>query len=265
LDGEFFNFLRVARHFGSDYTFYGILTHGLDGISAPRRTVAEMAADFLKEIRSVQPHGPYIFIGECQAGFVAYETACQVMAAGEEMGLLVLLDTHTAVPARGFWRRCAAPLKYRLRKSPAMKYFWSRYAHHIQAMRKQSATAALGYSFAKLTRAVSTVSFLINLEQSKHPHPVSEEDRATLQLDGLRKTFDLAIRRYDIPCYAGPVRLLLNERSYAANRMQDWAGYLGSDLEVYKLPGGHDACVPQNIPLVAQIIKDCLAGVEKKR
>ena len=264
LDGEFFNFTRVARHFGSQYSFYGILARGLDGVSKPRRSVAEMAADYLEEIRAVQPHGPYIFVGECQGGFVAYEAARQMLADGGEMGLLVLLDTQATLPARGFWRRFALPLKYRLGKSPSWKYFKSRYVHHIQAIRQQSATAALGYSVAKLTRIVSTVPFLIGLEQSENPgRAVSEQDRLRIKLESLRRTFNLAIRRYELEPYTGRVTLLLNEQSYSANRMHDWTDYIADGLEVHKLPGAHDVCVPRHIPLVAQILKECLASLEK--
>jgi thioesterase domain-containing protein len=265
LDGEFFNFIRMARHFDSQYSFYGVMARGIDGVSEPRSSVQEMVADYLKEIRSVQPHGPYIFVGECQGGFVAYEAARQMMADGGEMGLLVLLDTHTALPARGFWRRWAAPLRYRAGKSPAWKYFRSRYDYHLQAIRQQSATAALGYSMAKLTRAVSTIPYLIDLEQAESPRgALSNKDRVRLQLDKLKKTFDLAIRRYVMQCYSGRVSLLLNERSHSMNVARGWADYLPAGVEVHKLPGDHDVCVPRNIPLVAQILKDCLAGVEKK-
>jgi amino acid adenylation domain-containing protein len=265
LDGEFFNFTRVARHFDSQYSFYGILSRGLDGTSEPRYSVQEMVADYIKEIRSVQPHGPYIFVGECQGGFVAYEAARQMLADGEEMGLLVLLDTQATLPARGFWRRCALPLKYRLGKSPAWRYFKTRYAHHIQTIRQQSATAALGYSVAKITRAVSTVPFLIGLEQSENPgRAVSDKDRLRVKVESLKRTFNLAIRRYELQPYAGRVTLLLNEQSHSANRMRDWTDYVGNALEVYKLPGGHDVCVPQNIPTVANILKECLAGIAKK-
>src|SRR5207245_4506125 len=57
-------------------------------------TVEEMAADYLAEVRQVQPRGPYFFAGECVGGVIAFEMARQVLAAGEEMGLLVLLDSR---------------------------------------------------------------------------------------------------------------------------------------------------------------------------
>jgi hypothetical protein len=48
------------------------------------------------------------------------------------------------------------------------------------------------------------------------------------------------------------------------NRMRDWGDYVADGLEVHKLPGDHDTCVPKNIPLVAEILKDCLAGLKKR-
>jgi thioesterase domain-containing protein len=52
-----------------------------------------MAALYLKEIRGVQPHGPYLLGGYCMGGILAYEAAQQLTAAGEEVALLALFDT----------------------------------------------------------------------------------------------------------------------------------------------------------------------------
>jgi thioesterase domain-containing protein len=52
-----------------------------------------MAALYVKEIRSVQPHGPYLLGGYCLGGSIAYEAAQQFHAAGEKVALLALFDT----------------------------------------------------------------------------------------------------------------------------------------------------------------------------
>ena len=46
-------------------------------------SVPEMAADFLGQIRAVQPHGPYRLAGFSFGGVLAYEVAQQLRAAGE--------------------------------------------------------------------------------------------------------------------------------------------------------------------------------------
>jgi thioesterase domain-containing protein len=60
-----------------------------------------MARDAIDEMRRFQPEGPYLLAGECVGGVVAYEMARQLRAAGQELDLLLLLDTDrpSAAPA----------------------------------------------------------------------------------------------------------------------------------------------------------------------
>ena len=53
-----------------------------------------MARDYLKELRTVQPHGPYLLGGFSGGGITAYEMAQQLLAEDEETALLVMLDTN---------------------------------------------------------------------------------------------------------------------------------------------------------------------------
>src|SRR5262249_52484956 len=52
-----------------------------------------MARDYIAELRTVQATGPYLLGGFSGGGITAYEMARQLMAAGETIALLVLLDT----------------------------------------------------------------------------------------------------------------------------------------------------------------------------
>jgi thioesterase domain-containing protein len=52
-----------------------------------------MAASCIEELRTVQPHGPYLLAGRCNGATVAYEIAQQLRAAGEEVALLASLDS----------------------------------------------------------------------------------------------------------------------------------------------------------------------------
>jgi thioesterase domain-containing protein len=91
--GNVLIYRKLARHLGADQPFYGLQSQGLDGNSPLLKTIDEMAALYVKEIRSVQPHGPYFLGGYCLGGTVAYEAAQQLHAAGEEVALLALFDT----------------------------------------------------------------------------------------------------------------------------------------------------------------------------
>ena len=57
-------------------------------------TLEEMAADYVRLIREAQPVGPYNLLGWSFGGLVAYAIATQLQAAGQEVGLVALLDSY---------------------------------------------------------------------------------------------------------------------------------------------------------------------------
>jgi thioesterase domain-containing protein/acyl carrier protein len=83
----------LSRHLGFDQPFYGLQAQGLDGNLPPLTTIEDMAALYVKEIRRVQPHGPYFLGGYCGGGTIAYEAAQQLQGDGERVALLAMFDT----------------------------------------------------------------------------------------------------------------------------------------------------------------------------
>ena len=64
---------------GDDQPFYAFRSPGLDDVGAPpARTVEAMAADYLEELRGVQPEGPYYLGGWSLGGLIAMEMARQM-------------------------------------------------------------------------------------------------------------------------------------------------------------------------------------------
>ncbi len=56
-------------------------------------SVEAMAVDYLQAVRAEQPTGPYRLLGFCFGGIVAYEMAQQLAQAGEQVSVLVMMDT----------------------------------------------------------------------------------------------------------------------------------------------------------------------------
>jgi thioesterase domain-containing protein len=94
---------RLAQRWRDDRPFVTIAPHGPDGQPIPP-TIEAMAADRLRALREYQPSGPYILGGYCNGGLVAYEMARQLERAGEEVPVVVLLDT-SARNVRFAWLR----------------------------------------------------------------------------------------------------------------------------------------------------------------
>ncbi|MEU8922550.1 amino acid adenylation domain-containing protein [Kitasatospora sp. NPDC048545] len=80
----------LLRHLGPDQPVYGLQARGLRG-GAPA-SVAEIAEDYVRQIRAVRPDGPYHLLGWSFGAVVAQEMAVRLRADGAEVGLLALLD-----------------------------------------------------------------------------------------------------------------------------------------------------------------------------
>jgi amino acid adenylation domain-containing protein len=91
--GLSWGYLQFQRHLGADQPIYGLQARAFTRSELPG-SVAEMAEDYLEQIRTVQPAGPYHLAGWSLGGLVAYEMACRLQAAGEEVGLLALMDAY---------------------------------------------------------------------------------------------------------------------------------------------------------------------------
>ncbi len=87
-------YLKLARRLGRPRPFYGLQARSLFEEGRSPATIEEMAADYVKCIRTVQPEGPYLLGGWSFGGVVAYEMASQLEAAGDAVDLLCLFDTR---------------------------------------------------------------------------------------------------------------------------------------------------------------------------
>jgi len=92
--GNVLLYRSLGEHFAPEFPLYGLQSKGLDGESQPLRTIEEMAACYVSEMRSVQPHGPYFLGGYCLGGTIAYEMAQILRREGEEAPLVAMLDTY---------------------------------------------------------------------------------------------------------------------------------------------------------------------------
>jgi len=92
--GNVVGFRDLTRHMEPDQPFYALQPQGLDGKRPCLSSVTEMAEQYVREIRRVQPQGPYRIGGYSFGGLVAYEMAQRLQADGEEVALLALFDTY---------------------------------------------------------------------------------------------------------------------------------------------------------------------------
>ena len=93
-EGNLLLYRQLVKHLGSDQPVYGLQSQGLNGSAPIHRTIPEMAAHYVQEIKNVQPHGPYLLGGYCLGGVIALEIAQQFTALGEKVELVMMFDTY---------------------------------------------------------------------------------------------------------------------------------------------------------------------------
>jgi amino acid adenylation domain-containing protein len=121
--GTALHFSDLLKYIPSDQPFYVLESIGNDGSEPPHTDLREMAAFYIKEVRSLQPEGPYLLGGRCFGGSVAFEMAQQLRAAGQEVGLLVVFDT---------WPPMLAPIPVYEAPKRDTGHLIKRTFHHMQ-------------------------------------------------------------------------------------------------------------------------------------
>ena len=87
------SYAGLLRHLRSGRPVYALQARGLSAEADLPGSLADVAADCLAMIRSVQPEGPYHLLGWSFGGLVAHEVAVRLQDAGDEVGSLALLDS----------------------------------------------------------------------------------------------------------------------------------------------------------------------------
>ncbi|MFF4323493.1 amino acid adenylation domain-containing protein [Streptomyces sp. NPDC001568] len=92
--GFSWQYTGLLRHLDADRPVYGLQSPGLSGAQPDVTDVAGLAELYLERIRTVQPQGPYHFLGYSFGGTVAQTLAALLQERGEEVAFLGLLDAY---------------------------------------------------------------------------------------------------------------------------------------------------------------------------
>ena len=218
-------FRDLADALGPDQPVYGLEALGWDGRQAPHTRLADMAADYLREIRQVQPQGPYHLWGDCFGGTIALEMAQQLHARGETVGLLAVYQSfgpsgrRRAVQSSGVrrvlerWMRRISSEVEHLRWRPLR--VWPRYA-------RERFDRVLVRTWAGVVVALGLGT------------------RATPDYRRMHRAFREAIQHYEPREYAGRIHLFLGSH-WHAYRFQDrpgsWRQFARGGLRVHRIKG----------------------------
>ncbi|MFD3744430.1 amino acid adenylation domain-containing protein [Nocardia sp. NPDC058633] len=92
----------LAQYIPTRRPIFGLQSPALSEAGYLPGTLADMARRYVDEIRAVQPHGPYRLLGWSLGGVLAHAVATEFQQAGEQISLLVMLDSHPDIDVPDF-------------------------------------------------------------------------------------------------------------------------------------------------------------------
>jgi aspartate racemase len=252
IGGNVVTYSELARRLGPDQPVYGLQAVGLDGREAPLKTIEAMAAHYVREIRSVQPTGPYFLTGSSFGGVLAFEAARQLEERGERVGLLALLDTYCpvypgSIGALSRWRHRMERLGKRVGLTIRNLVGTRERAGYLRG-----AVRRVRRRFRRRARELArTLSSTVGLPE---PAPTVYESN----LQALRS---YAPRR--CPCR---VTLFRAQDRFLETRYDPrlvWREFAGDGLEVVELPGNHVRMLAD--PIVDRLAEELRSRLPQQR
>jgi thioesterase domain-containing protein len=108
--GNVIGFIELSAALGREWPVYGLQPRGVEGALAPHSTVEAAATACRQAIEAVQPRGEVHLVGHSFGGWVAFEIATQMRAAGRAVSSLTIIDSE-APGGNGLRSREYTPLE----------------------------------------------------------------------------------------------------------------------------------------------------------
>ena len=115
IGGEVYFYRDLAHQLGADQPLFAFQAASLSGQSEPYDDVVTLASDYISELKVIGAKPPYLLGGSSFGGLVAYEMAQQLKANGEEVRLVVMIDTPFPQEMPAHLTNSAAILNYLLK------------------------------------------------------------------------------------------------------------------------------------------------------
>jgi oxalate---CoA ligase len=244
---------RLAKLLGADQPLFVIAPHdfGKDPLLLP---IEEIAAYRLPMILNAQPKGPYRLGGYCLGGLVAFELARLLLAAGEKVELVGMIDSPT-VSARRYVQFVLSTIRLARPFAPAavghaLSIVWHKLSKIDQPW-NLAVSQRLTYLKNKLMGRSGGEHTILALDQRRLPIRSRISQIFSLELD------DWPTSVAALSCYS-PKRLDVPVVYYAAEYSAAPWQRISPNITGKKLSGNHDDAV-RNAENLATIAADLRA------
>jgi thioesterase domain-containing protein/acyl carrier protein len=245
-------YFPLAKAIGPEQPFYSFQYPMLHAGREPYGSIAEIAAEYITEMRAAQPEGPYLLGGWSFGGFVAFEMAQQLQESGEEVALLAMLDTM--LPPEGSDGHANG------NHEEEKPFFMAALDMALSISNKPD--VSLG-DLMRVVPAQMVEQALQDVAPGLIDVVLPELEELELQkLAGVFKRSEQLIRDYVFGVYPGEVTLFVateeTERD-EAKEIERWRDLAAGGLQVHRAPGKHLNFVsPPHVSVLAEQLRECI-------
>lgn len=242
------NFYGLTTRIGPDQPVYGVQAQALEANQRALLHIEDMAAHYLKEIRRIQPKGPYHFLGYSFGGIVVLEMAHQLLNAGETVGLLGMLDTR----ARDYTPEMPNEDKSeKLQKQGRlMGFFRSNKGHGSGKAWAEFFLKDLKERWVRYVTTIAAKMFSTLPAFLKNTHEINA----------------VAARNYRPRPFSGKLTLFRASKQTNVNIPSDngWSSIFEEGIEIHEIPGDHWQVLSEpGIDVLAKTIHSCLSRFDR--
>jgi amino acid adenylation domain-containing protein len=240
--GDALQFRVLARHLTDDQPIFAFQPRGFDGHSPCLHSLEEMAQSYIDAMCVHQPRGPYYLCGASFGGVVAFEMAKHLVAEGEEVRFLGLLDSYAGeYPKR---RKSLAPWK---RLKLALVHFLPHASYTLSLAWLKSGLKEQMKRW--LVRRMIALDKLVKFRALQCP--------LKWRIFYIQEICFAARRRYKLIPFSGKIDLFRAEHQPPSDLFEEdpllgWSGMAGGGIQVHQLPGNHTMYL-QN-PVIAAVV-----------
>ena len=241
------NFYRpLIPYLGREQPLYGLSANIANEKQDCLNQVETLATYYIKEMRILQPDGPYFLAGVSFGGLVAFEMAQQLVAQGQKVALLALLDTQGPDAVK---------------RVPKNEVF----SAHLNNLKEKGLSYLLEKIKQKITSYKDRIEFTFNLIYSKAnqalglPLPPPQQD-LLITLENQE-----AGRHYQPQVYPGQLTLFRSMAFDSVTHYRDpelgWGSLATGGVEIHDVPGDHLGIFKE--PSVQVLAEKLKASIDK--
>jgi thioesterase domain-containing protein len=200
-----------------------------------------MAAYEVAQIRDLQPQGPYYLAGYCAGGAISFESARQLVQAGEVVARVMLLGS---------------PFPDAYRADPATR--------HLRTLRRQVALHATAIVEGPVG---GRLQYTRERVRSRATAAAKRQDASLQNRRRVEDTTMAAVKRYYPEAYAGRVDLFFPSEAWrrSGEQGEDWSLVAKECVEHIGPDGAYSGNMlhEPHIRTLAPLIDSCLSGAHR--